>query len=95
LNNLSIQENRLLRRREKDTAALRDLQEKRRRQEKARLDEAARQYIVAVQEERNDEWEPEQFGFEFSLEQIEVRAIELKPDLFDAWYERHPEELVA
>jgi hypothetical protein len=95
LNNLSIQENRLLRRREKDTAALRELQENRKRRSKARLDEAARQYIVAVQEERNDEWEPKQFGFEFSLEQIEVRAIELKPDLFDAWYERHPEELVA
>ncbi len=95
LNNLSIQENRLLRRREKDTAALRELQENRKRREKARLDEAARQYIVAVEEERNDEWQPEQFGFEFSIEQIEVRAIELKPDLFDAWYEKHPEELVA
>ncbi len=95
LNNLSIQENRLLRRREKDTAALRELQENRKRKEKARLDEAARQYIVAVGEERNDEWEPEQFGFEFSIEQIEVRAIELKPDLFNAWYEKHPEELVA
>ena len=95
LNNLSIQENRLRRQREKDTAALKELQEERRRKTKARLDKAAREYIVAVEEERNDDWEPEQFGFEFSLSQIEVRAIELKPDLFDAWYAEHPEELVA
>jgi hypothetical protein len=34
-----------------------------------------------------------QFGFEFSLAQIEVRAIELKPDLFDAyWAEVEAEE---
>ena len=86
LNNLSIQENRLRRQREKDTAALRELQEMRRRKAKARLDEAARQYIEAVHEDRHGEWEPEKFGFEFSLEQIEVRAIEIKPDLFaDYW----------
>ena len=42
LNNLSIQESRLRRQREKDTAALCELQEKRKRQAKARLDEAAR-----------------------------------------------------
>ena len=95
LNNLSIQENRLRRQREKDTAALKELQEERKRKTQARLDQAAREYIVAVEEERNDEWEPKQFGFEFSLSQIEVRAIELKPDLFDAWYAEHPEELVA
>jgi hypothetical protein len=84
-NNLSIQENRLLRRRDKDTAALRELQEKRKRQTKARLDEAARQYIKAVHEGRHEEWEPEDFGFEFSLEQVEVRAIDLEPDLFGGW----------
>jgi hypothetical protein len=87
LNNLSIQENRLLRRREKDTAALRELQEKRRRQTNARLDEAARQYIKAVHEGRHDRWESENFGFEFSLEQVEVRAIDLQPDLFADYYE--------
>ena len=86
LNNLSIQENRLRRQREKDTAALRELQEKRRRKVKARLDEAARQYIEAVDEDRHDKWEAEHFGFEFSLEQVEVRAIELKPDLFADYY---------
>ena len=82
LNNLSIQENRLARRREKDTAALRDLQEQRRRKTKARLDEAARQYIHAVHENRNRAWEPKDFGFEFSIPQIAVRALELKPGLF-------------
>jgi hypothetical protein len=86
LNNLSIQENRLRRQREKDTAALRELQEKRKRQRQARLDEAAREYIVAVHEERNDVFEPAELGFEFSLEEIEVRAIEIKPDLFDEYW---------
>jgi hypothetical protein len=86
LNNLSIQENRLLRRREKDTSALRELQEKRRRQTKARLDEAARQYIEAVHEDRQDDFDdPAKLGFEFSLGQIEVRAMELDPDLFADW----------
>ena len=95
LNNLSVQENRLRRQREKDTAALRELQEMRKRKAKVRLDEAARQYIQAVDEDSHGDWEPEKFGFEFSLEQIEVRAIELKPDLFAAYYARYPEELVA
>ena len=87
LNNLSIQENRLRRQREKDTAALRELQEMRRRKAKARLDEAARQYIQAVEEDSHGDWEPEKFGFEFSLPQIEVRAIELKPNLFAGYHE--------
>jgi hypothetical protein len=87
LNNLSIQENRLLRRREKDTTALRDLQEKRRRREKAQLDEAARQYTQAVHEGRNHEWNPKEFGFEFSISEIELRAMDLDPNLF-AEYEQ-------
>ena len=45
LNNLSIQESRLRRQREKDTATLRELQEKRQQQTQARLDAAARLYI--------------------------------------------------
>jgi hypothetical protein len=86
LNNLSIQENRLLRRREKDTATLHELQEKRRRQTKARLDEAARQYIEAVQQDRQDDFDdPAKLGFEFSLGQIEVRAMQLDPNLFADW----------
>jgi len=85
LNNLSIQENRLRRQREKDAAALREIQEQRRRKAKARLDEAARQYIQAVHENRHNDFEPVELGFDFSIEQIEVRAIDLKPDLFAGW----------
>jgi hypothetical protein len=81
LNNLSVQEARLRRQREKDTAALRELQENRKRKQKSTLDEAARQYIRAVRE-HNTSWRPEQFGFEFSFADIEVRAVELDPALF-------------
>jgi len=82
LNNLSIQENRLRRQRDKDSASLRELQENRQRQAKVRLDRAAQQYIQAVREHRHNEWEPEDFGFEFSLGQVEVRALEIQPHLF-------------
>ena len=87
LNNLSIQEARLRRQREKDTAALRQLQDNRKRRAQARLDKAAREYMVAVQEGRQDAFEPAELGFEFSLEQIELRAKDIKPDLF-ADYDR-------
>ena len=86
LNNLSIQESRLRRQREKDTEALKQLKEQHEQESKARLSKAARQYIEAVKEKANDDFDLGQFGFEFSIEQIEVRAIELKPDLFDAYW---------
>jgi hypothetical protein len=89
LNNLSIQESRLRRQREKDTAALRELQQLRKQHEKKRLTEAARQYIDAVHEERHDLWEPKENGFEFSIEEVEVRAIEIEPDLFAEWAEEN------
>ncbi|HEX3684348.1 MAG TPA: hypothetical protein VHU83_17570 [Bryobacteraceae bacterium] len=89
LNNLSIQESRLRRQRDKDTAALRSLQQLRKQQQAKRLSEAARQYIQAVHEERHDLWEPEENGFEFSLEEIEVRALQIEPDLFAAWAEEN------
>jgi len=77
LNNLSIQESRLRRQREKDTAALRELQAKRKQQAKARLDTAARQYIRSVQEQPRQEFDPAAFGFEFSLAEIKRRALDL------------------
>lgn len=86
LNNLSVQEARLRRQREKDTAALGELQENRKRRQRERLNEAARQYIQAVEEHCHDLWEPEHFGFEFTLEEVEVRAIEIRPHLFDYYY---------
>ncbi len=86
LNNLSIQESRLRRQRDRDAAALRELQQARKEQQKTLLTEAARQYIVAVHEDRHEVWEPGQNGFEFSMEEVEVRAIEIEPDLFAAWF---------
>jgi hypothetical protein len=77
LNNLSIQENRLRRQREKDTATLGELQEKRHKQTEARLDAAVRQYIRFAKEQPQTEFNPAQFGFEFSLAQIERRARDL------------------
>ena len=40
-----------------------------------------------MQENTSEDFDPVALGFEFSMEAIEVRAIELKPDLF-ADYER-------
>jgi hypothetical protein len=81
LNNLSIQESRLRRQREKDAATLREIQDNRKRRAKARLDNAARQYIRSVQEQPQHEFDPAAFGFEFSLVQIRLRAADLAPDL--------------
>ena len=103
LNNLSIQESRLRRQRDKDTAALRQLQDDRQRKTKAQLDKAARQYIIAVHEERHDvrahratgarcarpQWEPDENGFEFSIAEVELRALEIEPNLFAAWAEEN------
>jgi hypothetical protein len=71
------------------------MQENRRRRAKARLDEAARQYIQAVHEERNHEWDPKHFGFEFTLGEIELRAIDLKPDLFAEYEQSLREQRLA
>jgi hypothetical protein len=91
LKNLSIQEGRLRRQREKDTTAVRELQDNRKRQAKARLDKAARQYIQAVYEKRHEEFDPAALGFEFSLAEIELRAMDIDPNLF-ADYERQMAE---
>ena len=77
LNNLSIQESRLRRQREKDTAVLRELQEKRQQQTEARLDAAVRQYIRFTKENPQTEFNPAQFGFDFSLAEIQLRARQL------------------
>lgn len=47
-----------------------------------RLDTATHSYIVAVIEEINDEFDLGQFGFEFSLAEIEVRAMEIDDAAF-------------
>lgn len=69
------------RQREKDTAALRELQEKRRQQTEARLDAAVRQYVRFTKENPQTEFDPAQFGFEFSIAEIQLRARQLDPKL--------------
>jgi len=93
LNNLSIQEGRLRRQIEKDAAALHKLQEDRKVQARMRLTKTAREYIQVVHEGRQDTFDPP-IGFEFSLEQIEVEAMKIDPDLF-ADYERKLREEAA
>jgi hypothetical protein len=66
---------------------LRELQDNRKRQVKVRLRDAAIQYIQAVRDGSYQEFDPAAFGFEFSIEEIEVRAMEIQPKLFEE-YER-------
>ena len=92
LNNLNLQENRLRRNREKDTAALLELQDNRKQQATgkassaghAQLDTAASLYIHAVPTQCQEFFKPAEFGFEFSLREIESRARQLVPNLFTA-----------
>jgi hypothetical protein len=85
LSNLSTQETRLRRHREKDLAALKELQDVREKQIRSRLETAAYLYIDAVYDSTNDQFDLGQFGFEFSLGQIEMCAIELCPNLFEEY----------
>lgn len=78
LKDLSTQEARLRRQRDKDTAALRELQENRKRAEQERLDAAAVEYTAAARENRLEQFDPGRFGFEFSTTDIEVRAREIE-----------------
>jgi hypothetical protein len=86
LNNLSIQEGRLRRQRETDTAALRELQEHRKREARirqSRLNRAAEMYIRYLQEDQEDQFDVRQLGFDFSTSEIKTRALEMKPELFN------------
>ncbi len=78
LNNLSIQEGRLRRQREKDSATLREL--KGRRSE--RMTNATMKYIAAVHDGNGEQWNPQDFGFEFSLDEIKARAARFDPKKF-------------
>ena len=83
-------ENRLRRQREKDTSALLDLQDNRKQQTTGQassdgnpqLDTAASLYIHAVRMQCQEFFNPAEFGFEFSLREIEARAQQLVPNLF-------------
>jgi hypothetical protein len=83
--NLGVQEGRLRRQAEKDLAALQALQQPRLQASEARLNQAAKLYINAVHSGRQEQFDPEALGFEFTSDQIELRAIEIQPDLFHDW----------
>jgi hypothetical protein len=96
LNNLNLQENRLRRQREKDSAALLELQDNRKQQatgqassDGAQLDTAAQLYILAVRTQSQEFFDPAEFGFEFSLREIEARALQLIPNLFAGFPQRN------
>jgi hypothetical protein len=83
--NLGVQEGRLRRQAEKDLAALQALQQPRLLKIRSRLNEAAKAYIAAVHCDQHEQFDPETLGFEFTIEQIELRALDLEPDLFHDW----------
>ena len=72
LTNLRIQESRLRRHREKDLAELETLTEERLAKREARLTAAAHMYERF--QENEDEFDPAEFGFEFSFDEIEERV---------------------
>jgi hypothetical protein len=69
LRNLQLQESRLSRRREKETAELRELQQARQKKEQEALDAAARLYVIARKDQKS--FDPQENGFEFSIAEIE------------------------
>jgi hypothetical protein len=74
LNNLSIQEGRLLRLRENTKAALRNMQEERRKRIEAQVKQAA----TALEEARRSgkPFDLAEFGFEISMKQVEACVLE-------------------
>jgi hypothetical protein len=72
LTNLSLQESRLRRQREKDLAELKQLQQERLAKREARLSAAAHMYERF--KENEDPFNPAEFGFEFSFDEIEERC---------------------
>ncbi len=72
LTNLSLQESRLRRQREKDMAELQQLQQERRQRYEAQLEAAAHMYERF--QENEQPFDPAEFGFEFSIETIEQRV---------------------
>ncbi|HEX7363476.1 MAG TPA: hypothetical protein VF283_23540 [Bryobacteraceae bacterium] len=80
LRNLHIQEARLRRQREKDTAELKELQKERIQKEQHELEMAAKLYLAAKRD--NKPFDPAAFGFDFSISAIEdylegIRAANL------------------
>jgi hypothetical protein len=82
LSNLSVQETRLRRQKEKDLATLKQLQEDRKRDRRNRLYRAGLDYIGYVRKHREDQWEEDHSGFEFSTDEVRAQAAAIRPDLF-------------
>jgi hypothetical protein len=86
LRNLQLQEARLHRRREKDTAELRQLQEERKQETKRKqleiLEAATRQYVIAREDKKT--FNPAEHGFEFSIDDIKDYLGHMSP----AWIHR-------
>ena len=83
LSNLSLQEGRLRRQREKDTEALQQLQQKREQKHTQARNRTTSGYINAAREDREDTFDLTQFGFEFSRAEIDARARQINPRLFE------------
>ncbi len=98
LRNLQLQEARLHRRREKDSASLRQLQQARKAKKTEALDAAARRYIVA--QKNNTAFDSMSNGFEFSTAEIEQYLGRCSPAWLarvaaEAGQKRHSEPLNA
>ncbi len=76
LRNLQLQESRLARRREKEIAELRQLQQERRSKEREALETVSRHYLAA--QEANESFEPAANGFVFSIPQIEQHLASMR-----------------
>ncbi len=76
LRNLQLQESRLVRRREKEIAELRQLQQERRAKEREALESASTLYLTA--KEANRSFDPVANGFVFSNEQIEQHLANVR-----------------
>lgn len=74
LNNLSIQENRLRRQREKDLVALGLLHQGRSQPTNEKLDQAAKSYTEAVRRDSEAPFDPAALGFEFSLANLAAQS---------------------
>jgi hypothetical protein len=80
LSNLGIQEKRLRRQREEDTAVLKDLQRERKNVPHKQLNMAAYELINCMNQKKK--FDPAAFGFAFTTEQIERRAAAINPGAF-------------
>ena len=75
--NLHLQEARLARRREKELAELKSLQQERKANESAALERATQAYLLA--RHRNEPADPPEIGFEFSKQRFDSHFASLTP----------------